>query len=266
MISSQKEVFQDIYRRIHQQGHIVDSRSSGLSPKVIEVENFNYVLPPYVRFPSFAPRNLSISYIKEEFKWYLKGDLYDLSICDKAAIWKSIVYQDKLNSNYGYYAFQREGGFSWCLDELAREKYSRRAYITILDHTHLVPETKDVPCTECLGFRIRDNHLNMSVRMRSQDMIYGFGNDAPAFSFIHEMIYNALLLVYPDLQLGEYHHVADSAHIYEKHWNLLEKLVDSDVEFNEVEVPRISGPMEVVGLVTGRYGMSNLPFSKWLVS
>ena len=242
---SQKEIFQDIYRRLRNEGKLVSPR--GLT--VLEVENFTYELPPYVRFPSFAPRNLKLDYIREEFKWYLKGDPYDLTICEKASMWRGIVLRGKLNSNYGLYVF-RKGGFQWCLEELARDKDSRRAYITILDSSHLVPETKDVPCTIALGFRIRDNKLNMSVRMRSQDMVFGFGNDAPAFSFIHEMLYNALLDKYHDLQLGTYHHVADSGHIYERHFPLLEKIVVNDVEFIEHVIPHIAGPLEVNALLS----------------
>lgn len=260
----QKNIFQDIYRRIHSEGKTVKSRTDGLSPKVIEVEDFNYELPPYVRFPSFTPRNLKLDYIKEEFKWYLRGDPYDLSICDKATMWGNIVHKGRLNSNYGLYAF-RKGGFWWCVEELCRNRDSRRAYITILDDSHLVKETLDVPCTIAIGFRIRENRLNMSVHMRSQDMVYGFGNDAPAFSFIHEMMYNALLSHYPDnLELGVYHHIADSAHIYERHFKLLDKLVDDDVEFTEIVVPRIDGPKEVEALIGGWYRTANFEFSRWL--
>jgi thymidylate synthase len=258
---TQKDIWQDIYQTIHRNGKLVKPR--GLT--VLEVENFAYELPPYVRFPSFVPRNLKLGYIKDEFRWYLNGDPYDLSICDKASIWKNIVHKGRLNSNYGLYAFRMKG-FNWVVEELGRDKDSRRAYITILDHTHLIAEAKDVPCTMCIGFRIRDNKLNMSVRMRSQDMVYGMGNDAPAFSFIHEMAHNALLVAYPELQLGTYHHVSDSAHIYERHFELLEKLVSPDVEFTEIEIPRIAGPLEVVALTTGTYPTTDFDFSKWLIT
>ena len=257
----EKYIWQDIYKRIHKDGKLVKPREQ----TVLEVENFSYELPPYVRFPSFVPRNLKISYIKEEFRWYLNGDPYDLSICDKASIWKNMVHKGRLNSNYGLYFF-RMGGFKWVLRELNQDRDSRRAYIPILDHTHLLSETKDVPCTQCVGFRIRDNKLNMSVRMRSQDMIYGLGGDSPAFSFLHEMVYNALLVTYPELQLGSYHHVSDSAHIYERHFALLEKLVSPDVEFIPIVVPRIAGPLEVVALTLGTYPTTDFEFSKWLIS
>ncbi|MFZ0898125.1 MAG: hypothetical protein WAN21_02375 [Candidatus Sulfotelmatobacter sp.] len=86
----------------------------------------------------------------------------------------------------------------------------------------------------------------MSVHMRSQDAIYGMTNDAPAFSFIHEMLHVKLRdTCYPDLQMGGYHHTADSFHVYERHFKMLDELCKDDGEFTTIEVPRISGAQEV---------------------
>jgi thymidylate synthase len=259
-MSEQKAVFQDIYQRLKAQGKFVSPR--GL--KVLEVENFSYELPPYARFANFEPRNLSLSYIKKEFLWYLRGDLYDTTICEHARIWKPLVVKGKLNSNYGHYAFVR-GAFDWCSSELVHDKDSRRASIPILAIEHLRMETKDMPCTAYLNFRIRENRLNMSVRMRSQDLVFGLGNDAPAFSFIHEMLFVELLPWYPELELGSYHHVADSAHIYERHFELLERLVDPSVQFDEIEVPQMAVG-EPDTLVEGKFQPELYPFTAWLIA
>ena len=69
-------------------------------------------------------------------------------------------------------------------------------------------------CTYSMNFRIRENKLNMTVHMRSQDAIYGFGSDIPIFSFIHEMVYISLKETYPELNIGNYYHTVDSFHIY----------------------------------------------------
>ena len=97
-----------------------------------------------------------------------------------------------------------------------------------------------------MNFRIRDDRLNMSVHMRSQDAIYGMTNDAPAFSFVHEMLYVTLRdTCYPDLQMGDYHHTADSFHVYARHFKMLDELCKDDAAFTTIEVPRISGAREV---------------------
>ena len=263
-MESEAAQWRQIYRRLKSEGKLCAPR--GL--QILEVENFSYSLAPYVRFPNFEARHLNLDYIREEFQWYLGGDPYDLGILQHASIWRNLVLRGRLNSNYGLYVF-RKGGLDWAASELARDRDSRRACITILDDTHLKEETLDVPCTAYMNFRIRNNKLNMSVHMRSQDAIYGMTNDAPAFSFVHEMLYVALRdTCYPDLQMGDYHHTADSFHVYARHFKMLDELCKDGAEFTTIEVPRISGAQEVDYLRSCSW-MTDVPprefdFTHWL--
>lgn len=270
--------FRKIFRDLVTNGKFVSPRGQ----LVIEVENFSYRLPPYVRFCNFECRKLNLDYIKQEFLWYLRGDRFDTSILDHAGMWKNLVNDDgSINSNYGQYVFGERKQFDDALRFLEDDRDTRRASIIILADHHLRMKTKDVPCTYSLNFRIRDNKLNMSVHMRSQDSIYGMGNDAPTFSFIHEMMLCSLQCKYPDLQLGEYFHIADSFHVYEKHFGMLADLTGYDVlntgvtkrektrlsSYKMVLCPKISGPEEVKFLRSCEY--SNIPenflFSRWLM-
>jgi hypothetical protein len=70
------------------------------------------------------------------------------------------------------------------------------------------------------------------------------GNDAPCFSFIHEMLLNALREYFPSLEYGTYHHSADSFHVYERHFEMMEKIAFTS-PYVSIECPRISGPDEV---------------------
>jgi thymidylate synthase len=261
-------LWRNIFRDVKERGKITAPRGR----KIIELENYHYELPAYVRFPSLAPRKLKVEYIKAEMLWYLRGDPYDLTILQQSNIWKNIVLRGRLNSNYGQ-AFFRRGGLNWVIQELGHDKDSRRACVVILgsEDGHLKAETLDVPCTAYLNFRIREDFLNMSVHMRSQDAVFGMGNDAPAFSFLHEMILNMLRFTkYPDLQMGSYHHTADSFHVYERHFEMLDQLVVEDVPLEEIDTPRISGFEEVDFLI---YDIHNdVPpkeeylFAKWLLA
>ena len=241
-----------------------DASPRGLLVK--EIENYSYTLQPYERFCSFASRKLSVPYIKKEFLWYLKGDKQDTSITEHASMWKNLINQDgSINSNYGQYVFA-DNQFDQVVDTLIKDKDSRRAVIMLLNKNHLFSDTKDVPCTYSMSFRIRENCLNMSVRMRSQDAILGMGNDAPAFSFIHEMIYCVLKETYPELKLGQYHHTADSFHIYERHFQMLKDILDNDIFDQMTSCPKISGKAEVDFL--RKLDFSSIPenflFVKWL--
>jgi len=258
--------FLDIYRKIMETGNELSPR--GLLVK--EIENANYTLPPYVRFSNFEARKLNLNYIKREFLWYLKGDRYDTSITEHASMWKGLISADGgINSNYGQYINKQ---FDNVIDTLKVDKDSRRASIMILSSTHLLSKTPDYPCTYSLNFRIRNNRLNMTVHMRSQDAIFGMGNDAPAFSMVQEMVYVTLRDTYPELVMGIYHHFADSLHIYEKHFKMVQKIIKSPSSFTRVECPRISSSKEVEYLRKGISADSALPllseykFAMWLLS
>lgn len=258
------EPFYAVFRRVVEYGKLVSPR--GLLIK--EIENCTYRLPAYVRFPNFKSRKLSTKYCRREILWYLKGDRFDTSICEHAKIWRDIVNKDgSINSNYGQYMFGKINQFDNVIETLKVDPDSRRASIVILNSDHLFAETKDVPCTYAINFRLRDNRLNMSVHMRSQDLIFGMGNDAPAFSIIHEMMFNALKRYFPFIEYGEYFHVCDSGHVYEKHFEMLDKIYDGD-DFSVVECPKISGPDEVDFLRA--LDFSKIPedfkFAKWLTT
>ncbi len=259
------------FRAIAKNGELVSPRGQ----LVLEVEDACYTLPPYVRFSNFSCRKLNLPYIKKEFLWYLKGDRFDTSIAEHAALWKGLINSDgSVNSNYGQYIFTG-GQFDRVLEMLKRDRDSRQAVIIILTADHLGTDTADIPCTYSIGFRIRNNKLNMSVHMRSQDAIFGMGNDAPCFSFVHEMMLNALLLAYPELQYGNYHHTVDSLHVYERHFDMLGELVGRESSsgraktsaYTAVLCPKISGPDEVTFLRGGNFNTvpDKYQFTQWLV-
>lgn len=242
---------------------------------VIEIENFNFRFSPYTKFANFNCRNLNIDYIKKEFLWYLKGDKFDTSIAEYASLWKNLINVDgSINSNYGQYMFGDINQFDNAANIIKLDKDTRRASIVILNDKHLLSNDKDIPCTYSLNFRIRDNKLNMTVRMRSQDAIYGMCNDVPTFSFIHEMMLETLKQSFPNLKCGNYYHSVDSFHVYEKHFDMLNKLgqilYSKNIDENYVNItcPKMKGYNEVLFLRNGNF--SNIPseynFTNWLIN
>jgi thymidylate synthase len=257
-----EETFRDIYRSLWNNGRFYSPRGM----KVLEIENFFYILPPYVRFANFESRKLSLDYIKREFLWYLRADKYDTRIEKYAKMWTEVkTHEGVINSNYGQYLFGEYGSFRYVTLTLENDKDSRRACMTILKSDHLYLNNPDIPCTYALSFRIRDNKLNMTVRMRSQDAILGMGSDAPAFSFIHEMVYEVLLKTYPDLQPGNYYHSADSFHVYERHLGILEKICNED-KYKEIKCPKILDYREVEFLLANHFEAipPEFKFAQWL--
>lgn len=263
--SVEEKIFREIYKSV------VESKQEcfprGL--KIKEIENFSYVFPPFVRFVNFEERKLKLDYIKKEFLWYLKGNKFDTSIVEHAKMWKDFINEDgTINSNYGQYLFGELNQFQYAIDCLIKDKDSRRAIIMILQPYHLLnPSMKEIPCTYGIGFRIRDEKLNMSVKMRSQDAWFGFGSDIPCFSFIHEMAYCLLKEKYVNLQYGNYHHSVDSFHVYEKHFDKAKK-ISCDSKFDFIECPEISSAEEVRFMLKCNFKEihEDFKFVKWLTT
>jgi len=275
-VKASEQAFRKIYTDLLKNG----KRCSPRGQLVIELENYQYELPAYIRFPSFKARKLKADYVRREFLWYLRGNKNDISICQHAKIWRDVMNEDlSINSNYGQYIFARRSvvgnagnysirmrsPFEYVIEELLSDNDSRRASIPIFNAEHISRPTKDVPCTYSLNFRIREGKLNMSVHMRSQDAIFGMGNDAPCFSFIHEMVFAALEDKVEGLVLGNYSHTADSFHVYERHFEMLNEIVESG-EYEEILVPKISGSAEVKHLVLDIHKRYLLGRNAWCYS
>lgn len=259
-------------------GNLVSPRGQ----KVIEIEDYSYVLPPYARFANFEARKLKLDYVKKELRWYLRADPFDSSIVNAASIWQELPNQDgTINSHYGAHVFGQNplwnhpsvsigqpltklSQFGYIIQTLLDDKDSRRASAVILNRSHLLnPKTKDFPCTYALNFRIRNDELKLSVHMRSQDAVFGMGNDAPAFSVIQEMVFVTLRdLGYPNLKMGSYHHIADSFHYYERHFEMV-KAINVGSPFADIEMPRIKDSLEVVHLL-GYSEKGGADFTAWL--
>ena len=86
------------------------------------------------------------------------------------------------------------------------------------------------------------------------------------------MMLNALRAGYPNLEYGEYYHSADSMHVYQRHFEMLEVLAssvwrsDRSNEYSLVLCPAMAGPGEVEFLRAGDFAQipEQFKFSEWL--
>lgn len=179
----------------------------------------------YLRYPCAREittpwRKWSKKYAEREWEWYLLQDRSVEEIKKYAPIWDKMHGGDNIvNSNYGW-QWNRNGQLDKCIEQLRTNKYSRQAWLSIFDGKEKSQYKYDTPCTLSIGFSIHPDSptcLNMSVLMRSCDLVYGFCNDQYCFSKLQEMVAHEL-----DLQVGTYFHYAHDLHIYERHFNLRE--------------------------------------------
>lgn len=166
-------------------------------------------------------RKLPIRYCIGELLWYLSGNNSLDAIRLFTSAWDRMSDDEEtVNSNYGTRIQKATCEFSGeVFDQLKmvekmlrNDSASRQAVIHIKQARNLVDyPTKDVNCTVCLQFFIRDGKLYMTTYMRSNDLWMGFPNDV--FQFTAIQIYLAMRL---NVQLGAYTHIAGSLHLYER--------------------------------------------------
>ena len=270
-MQSERDVFLEVYQDLFTMG----KTSSPRGMDILELEDYMFTLQPYDRFTSFKSRNLSMEYIKAELQWYIRANPFDDMITEYAQIWTDIRQPDgSFFSNYGQYIFGDDrctrNGAKFVVDELILDRDSRRAVIPLLESKHLFQSNKDVVCTYSISFRIRDNKLNMSVNMRSNDAVWGMTNDVACFSIIHEIIHTMVRSHLTDVEMGTYTHKVDSLHVYERHFDLLKSLAHSSMsEYEKIEIPRINSLHEVDQLFEhlklGRHIKVEYDFTTWLL-
>lgn len=239
-----KKVWFKIFKDLKEKGVISSPRGF----KIIELEDYVMEFHPIKdRFCSFKERKLSLRYNVAETAWYLKGDPNDCRMEYYAPFWATLKNPEKpyYHSNYGEYFF-KEKQFEYVIASLKADKDTRQASVILCRPNVMMSNTKDKICTYFVGFRIRNNKLNMSVGMRSNDVIRGLSIDMFQFSVIYEMLYNKLLDIYPDLEIGTYIHKSDSFHIYECHFEMLDAIYNSNGDnYVDIECPLISSSNEV---------------------
>lgn len=240
--------------------------------EIKELEDYKFSIYPEYPFMTFEDRKYNIEYFKNEMLWKLGADRFDDSIKQHAKMWASVQNEDgSFNSNYGQYWFGEQKGFWSVVNELISDPDSRRAVIPMLNASHMDNNVKDKVCTFGVGFRIRNNELNMSVQMRSSDQIFGLGTDLPTFSFLMRMVHAALRNTYHNLTFGRLSVTAMSSHIYSNHYEMVEKILVKDMQgYQIVEMPYVSGMAEVLFLIStkGKYAYAPKEFelANWLIS
>jgi thymidylate synthase len=218
----------------------------------------------------FQDRKLSLTYAKKEWLWYLGADAMDESITQYATMWKKLKQPDgSFFSNYGAYMFgldgERRSQFGYVLKCLKDETNSRRASMVLLKREHLFPENVDTVCTYAINFTINGDQLDMTVMMRSNDVIFGFTNDAFCFWNLMVFMHTMLLETYPSLQMGNYTHMANSMHVYERHYDMIRDLVKNGqmtYRWHNVPMPSRDEVLELIrsGGKSGHQGA----YTQWI--
>lgn len=157
-------------------------------------------------------RKMPMRYAVGELAWYLSGSNRVADISQFAKKWAEISDDGVTNNSaYGYRIQQMFGFDQWefVKELIKRDPNTRQAVIHIKDANN--SPTKDTPCTVYLQFFLRDNKLNLSVHMRSNDIWMGVPYDMFSFCFLQMKMAMEL-----GAEIGTYTHYAGSLHMYQR--------------------------------------------------
>ena len=207
--------------------------SAPRNQKIKEIIGATFTITnPRARIPTVVGRKFGLTYLAAELVWYLSANNETEWISKYSSFWSGISDDGKTaNSAYGsrlftYHQAIADGRFvqwDYVTEELRRDPDSRRAIMHLRTPGDSIDAKLDVPCTLALQFFIRDGALHQVVHMRSSDVIFGIAYDVPAFTVFQEILANEL-----GVKLGTYTHVSNSLHIYERHFELAENILDSE--------------------------------------
>jgi hypothetical protein len=112
------------------------------------------------------------------------------------------------------------------IKHLKGNKESRRAVLQMWDVENdlvNIETSKDVCCNTEVMLDIRDEHLNLTVINRSNDLLWGtFGNDYVCFSILQEYFASNI-----GVEVGQYHHFSNNMHAYLSKWEPEKWLVNA---------------------------------------
>ena len=180
-------------------------------------------------------RMLSYRFMAAEAYWILTEDDRLESI---APYNKNIsVFSDNGSTFFGAYGPKIMAQLPYVISKLHSDSDSRQAGLTIWRESP--PESKDIPCTVAMFFRIVEDRLDAHVFMRSSDAWLGVPYDIFNFSMVAYYIcgsYNydhGLRLLKP----GKLYLTMASAHLYKHNLDDAKAVVKTALSVNEITEP-----------------------------
>lgn len=213
-VGDMREGYLELIEDVRQQGDRVAPRDQATR----EIRNAVMVFDPTRPFAWGINRKISSKILAAETMQILAGvsDLVQLAAASKG---RFILYSDDGIKLHGAYGPRLYRGLTRVVDKLDEDPDSRQGHAVIWNRHELQQPTRDLPCTSSLTFDIRDDRLNMTVFMRSSDVLMGLTYDVPTFANIQAAIAKAL-----GIPMGEYVHHSASLHIYERDFELHDQM------------------------------------------
>lgn len=210
--------YRNLFRTLMREGRSTTRRDK----EMVELSNVFWQLSnPRARVVQNPARKLSLPFLVGEFFWILAGsDEVDF-----------ISFYNKRMKNFSDDGFVLHGAYGkrlfdqWkpTIQKLRADEMTRQAVLTILSTDDAAVVTKDFPCNTTLFFSTdQDRKLNLTVTVRSQDMMLGFPYDVFHWTLFLENVAKSC-----DLEIGEYTHLMMNCHYYKSDEEKVKKIVSA---------------------------------------
>ena len=109
-----------------------------------------------------------------------------------------------------------------------------------------VPRDSDIPCNTQAILKVRDGKLEWLQVMRSNDIFLGLPHNLVQFTFLQEVLAGWL-----QIDVGQYHHVSDSLHLYERDQVSIEPATAQlDSATDNFSLPKSDSDAAIAGIVS----------------
>lgn len=129
-------------------------------------------------------------------------------------------------SSYGARMFNASPGLDQIeavIKRLKEDKSTRRGAVSIYHPIDAIRKSKDIPCTFGVFYHIREGKLVSTIIMRSNNAFILLPYNVFEFSLLAEVIAKEV-----GVEMGQMHYHTLSMHVYEEHYDIAKKIVDTE--------------------------------------
>ena len=146
---------------------------------------------------------------------------------------ENVVNRAGPNSNYGEMCLRLKNHagitqLDWIIDKLKKDISTRQAIAFYNSPNYQYYSNQDFVCTLTQMFNIKNNKLNTTVNIRSNDIMMCFRFDLIWYKTFQQIVFNHLKEYYPTLEMGYLFCNIFSAHYYIKDEEKVKKFLNNE--------------------------------------
>ena len=217
------QTYHDLLRHILDNGYSKDDRTGTGTTSV-----FGYQMRFDLNkgFPLVTTKKIHLKSVIYELLWFLKGDTNVKYLQENGVtIWDEWAdAEGNLGPVYGaqWRSWQGADGkvidqISEVIDQIKKNPDSRRLIVSAWNVAEL-PKMALAPCHAMFQFYVADGKLSLQLYQRSADVFLGVPFNIASYALLLMMVAQVC-----DLEVGEYVHTFGDVHIYNNHFEQVEK-------------------------------------------